>query len=245
MGIFQLSELSCGYGALPVISVPSLVLERGEAMTVVGRNGAGKSTLLRTIAGLAAPLAGTVRFDGLDLLSLRSAKRARHVSMLTQMESLDPSTTVRELVNLGRTPWLGRFGHFSREDRQMVDRALDTCHLSALSDRPLGRVSGGERQRARLAMVLAQNTGIVLLDESTNHLDAAHRYMLHGILRRIRDEQGCIVLMACHSLLDAERFATGILLLREGGVERFDVGEADRLRARIVEDTGVPPEWVY
>jgi len=237
--------LACGYGGCSLVEDCEIALEPGESAVIVGPNGAGKSTILRTLAGTVQPLAGSIEVDGADVRGLPPGRRARAVSMLMQIQPLDPALTVEELVELGRTPYVGAWGSMRREDRRAVDEAIAICRLEELRRRPLGQISGGERQRARLAMVLAQRAGVALLDEPTNHLDVGHRYMLHGILARIRAEQGVAVLIVVHSLEDAVRFGESILYLENRRIRSFTALEVDDLRRAIETAAGVPEEWVY
>ncbi|MBN2342661.1 MAG: ABC transporter ATP-binding protein [Deltaproteobacteria bacterium] len=242
--VLQINSLKCGYDA-PLFTLDALALSDGDAITVVGQNGSGKSTLLRTLCGLIAPLDGGVRVDGSHLSSLDARMRAQKITMLMQMQSLDNGTSVHELVCLGRTPYLGRFAHLSGTDKSAVDEAIDICDLRGLAYKPLGRISGGERQRARLAMVLAQQTRIVLLDEPTNHLDVSHRHALYTIIEHIREERGCVVVMVCHSLEDAKRFAERTMLIHRGQTKLFHRSDFDALKIEIQQNTGVPADWVY
>src|SRR5262249_6286255 len=152
-----------------------LVAQGGELVAVVGPNGAGKSTLLRVLAGLIAPTAGRVSIDGADLLAMDRRTIARRVAVVPQVfETLFPFT-VREVVALGRTARLGALGVLGRDDARAVMRALEDLAATDLADRRIDRVSGGERQRAVLAMALAQESEVLLLDEPTAHLDPAHQ----------------------------------------------------------------------
>ncbi len=245
MSALSVQDLCCGYGGRTVINVGSFEMGAGEATVVVGPNGSGKSTLLRTICGSLAAVSGSVKIGGRDLGQMGSAYRARAVAMLMQIQPLDPGLTVEELARLGRTPYLGRWGNLSRADFEAVDRALETCRLTEMRDRVLGKMSGGERQRARLAMVLAQETPIVLLDEPTSHLDIEHRYMLHGIVERARRERGVVAIMVSHALEDARRFGDASILVQGGKARLFSRGEHDALVDAIRHHSDVPVDWVY
>jgi iron complex transport system ATP-binding protein len=241
----RLEGLAWGFDGRALVSDCELKVDSGESLVVVGGNGAGKSTLLRTVAGILPPVGGRVLADGVDIHGLRPVERARRVSLLTQLQPVDPESTVADLVRLGRTPYLDRFGRLSRADRAAVERALDACRLGDLRDRHIGRISGGERQRARLAMVLAQETPLLLLDEPLSHLDLSYRLGLFELLGRLRAERRVAVLMVAHSLEDARRFGESFLLLDRGRARLFDrAGFADLVEA-IRESSGVPAEWVY
>ena len=245
MTLLKTHALSCGYGGSALVEGVELELSARDIRLIVGPNGAGKSTLLKTLCGTLPPLAGRVAVDDRDLAGLADRERARMVSMLLQIQPLDPGLTVEELVRLGRTPHLGPWGHLSRRDLESVERAMELCRIADHRGTPLSRMSGGERQRARLAMVLAQEAPLLLLDEPTNHLDVEHRYMLHGIVEEVRETRGCAVVMVSHSLEDARRFGGGAILVSGGRARQFDAGDHDSLREAIRKISGVPADWVY
>jgi iron complex transport system ATP-binding protein len=241
----RLEGLGWGFGGRALVAGCDLAVGAGESLVVVGENGAGKSTLLRTIAGILRPVGGRVLVAGVDVHGMRPAERARRVSLLAQIQPVDPELTVEDLVRLGRTPYLDRFGRLGRDDLAAVERALQACRLGDLRDRPVGRISGGERQRARLSMVLAQQTPLVLLDEPLSHLDLCYRLGLFEILKREREERRVAVVMVAHSLEDARRFGDSFLLLDRGRARPFDRDGFPELVEALREGTGVPAEWVY
>ena len=129
--------------------------------------------------------------------------------------------------------------------QQPLDPGIRVRELVALADRPVGAISGGERQRARLAMVVAQNTGLILLDEPTNHLDVAHRFMLHRVVENLRTARQTTVISVLHALEDARRYAPRMLYLHGGTATCYEQSDYERLREHIVAAADVPPEWVY
>jgi iron complex transport system ATP-binding protein len=197
-----------------------LAAQAGEVVALIGPNGAGKSTLLRVLAGLLRPDAGTVTIDGADVTALDRRSIARHVAVVPQVfETLFPFT-VREIVALGRTSRLGPLGTLGAGDARAVDRALDEIGATDLAERRIDRVSGGERQRAVLAMALAQEAGVLLLDEPTAHLDPTHQ---RGTLERVATlarVRGLAVVAVLHDLNLAAAFATRVVLLADGAVVR-------------------------
>ncbi|MFO8071876.1 MAG: ABC transporter ATP-binding protein [Polyangia bacterium] len=246
MSLLRVQNLVCGYGKQPLLGPLNLDLEKGDALVIVGANGAGKSTLMRTLCGGLPALEGSVSILGDDVQRLRPRQRAKLVAMLPQIQPLDPSVTVEDLALLGRTPHLGNWGRVGLKDRRTVERSIDLCGLTGLRSRQLGQISGGERQRARLAMVLAQETPLVLLDEPTNHLDMRRRWELHEILSAVRAERGCATTIVSHSLEDARRFGERALLVSAGAPPRaFDAEQRNELLEALQEDSGVPSEWVY
>lgn len=245
MSVLKVDNLICGFGATPVVDVGSFNLVPGAILSVVGPNGGGKSTLLRTLCGRLSPVSGKVEVASINPATADARSIARAVTMLMQLQTLDPGITTEELVRLGRTPYLGNLGRMTRHDLDEVDNAIELCKLSELRARPLGRMSGGERQRARLAMVLAQRTPAMLLDEPTNHLDVANRYLFYKIVTEIRKERGCAIVMVSHSLEDARRFAGRIMLIDNQRSRLFSPDEFTSLQTAIHKSANVPKDWVY
>ncbi|HTH70978.1 MAG TPA: ABC transporter ATP-binding protein [Candidatus Saccharimonadales bacterium] len=193
-------SLAAGYGARGVLRGIDLALDPGMLVALVGPNGAGKSTLLRALAGLIRPTAGAVTLDGTDVATLSRAALAARIAVVPQtFDTLFPFT-VREIVALGRSARLGLFARPTASDAAAVARAIDAQDLGALVDRRLDALSGGERQRVVLAMALAQEADVLLLDEPTAHLDPAHQI---GIVRRAAElarSRGVIALAVLHDL---------------------------------------------
>jgi iron complex transport system ATP-binding protein len=212
-----------------------LAAQGGELVALVGPNGAGKSTLLRVFAGLLSPTAGSVTIGDADLRQLDRAAIARRVAVVPQVfETLFPFT-VREIVALGRTARLGALGALGGSDLRAVDRALADLASTDLADRRIDRISGGERQRAVLAMALAQETEVLLLDEPTAHLDPAHqRATLEHVARLARDRRLAVVAVL-HDLNLASALATRIVCLSDGGVVR-DGDPREVLTAALVRE---------
>jgi iron complex transport system ATP-binding protein len=197
-----------------------LVAREGEVVALVGPNGAGKSTLLRVIAGLVRPSAGAVSVDGADVLALDRRAIARRIAVVPQVfETLFPFT-VREIVVLGRTSRLGAFATLGAADARAVSRALADLGASDLADRRIDRISGGERQRAVLAMALAQEADVLLLDEPTAHLDPAHQRATLERVATIARDRGLVVIAVLHDLNLASALATRVVVLADGAVVR-------------------------
>ncbi len=212
-------DVIAGYGARVVLHAVSLGVRAGEVVAVVGPNGSGKSTLLRVLAGLVRPAAGEVRIDGIALATLSRAQIARRVAVVPQaVETLFPFTA-RELVALGRTARLDAFGRGAAGDAAAIARALATLDLDALAERRVDAMSGGERQRVVLAMALAQETAVLLLDEPTVHLDPAHQLGAWQLIRRLAAERGLAVLAAVHDL-NLASLADRVAVLSEGRITR-------------------------
>ena len=209
-----------GYRDREVLRGVDLVARAGELIALIGPNGAGKSTLLRVAGGLLRPSSGSVTIDGVDVTTLDRRSIARHIAVVPQVfETLFPFT-VREIVALGRTSRLGPLGTLGSEDARAVMRALDDIGATDLADRRIDRVSGGERQRAVLAMALAQEAGVLLLDEPTAHLDPAHQRATLDRVATLARVRGLAVVAVLHDLNLAAAFASRVVLLADGAVVR-------------------------
>jgi iron complex transport system ATP-binding protein len=195
-----------------------LALARGELVALLGTNGSGKTTLLRTFSGALAPDRGTVTFDGRTVRDWRRQALAQRVAVLPQQLELPLGFGVAELVDMGRAPHARRLFASSAEDDRAIARALLDADAVDLADRPAEELSGGERQRLLMAMALAQEPDLLLLDEPTLHLDLAHQVALLGAIRRLRDQRGLTVLAVLHDLNLAAAFAPRVAILDEGRV---------------------------
>ncbi len=185
----------------------------GKVTAMVGKNGSGKTTALRAAAG-ALKYDGRISAGGEDLRSLSARQAARLVSLMPQILPA-PQITVRELVRLGRFPYSGGYGSISAADEEKVNEALKSAGAWELSARRVDRISGGERQRAFFALLLAQDTGAVMLDEADAHLDAERRRALNRGVRAMA-EGGKVVLCVMHDINDALAIADKIILLDNG-----------------------------
>ena len=197
------------------LAVDSLELNDGQVSALVGRNGCGKSTLLRCLAGV-LPHEGSVLLDGVELGSIGHKERARHLAYLPQ-ELGCPRMDVYTLACHGRFATLGAVRTLGERDRRLVREAMQLTGVWELRDRPLADVSGGELQRAYLAMVVAQDAGTLLLDEPSAHLDAQRGWELAKLLRRLADE-GLAVVVATHDVESVFSCADKVCLMADGRV---------------------------
>ncbi len=242
--ILETSGLVCGYGGKRIIKSADVTLERGECLAVVGPNGAGKTTLLRTLSGFLAPIEGQVLVEGATVHGIDPAERARRIAVLPQDSRVDPRLTVREVVSLGRTPHLGAWGRLARRDEDAIGNALERLELAPLAERRVGEISGGERQRARLAMVLAQGATLALLDEPAAHLDLKRRYELSTLIRRLREQDRLTVVAVVHDLAGLLDFASRVLVISDGRSELLDATDPERVADRLRQAFDVPSSWI-
>ncbi|WP_371812093.1 ABC transporter ATP-binding protein [Frigoribacterium sp. CFBP 8766] len=206
----------------------------GSFTVIVGPNACGKSTLLRAFSRLLAPRSGAVLLDGRDLATVPAKEAARTVGLLPQSSTAPEGITVGELVSRGRYPHQGMFRQWSDADRAAVATALAETDLVDLAEVPVDELSGGQRQRVWVAMALAQQTSVLLLDEPTTYLDMAHQYDLLDLFARLH-EQGTTVVAVLHDLAQAARYATDLIVMSDGEVVATGA-PADVLTAELVED---------
>jgi iron complex transport system ATP-binding protein len=214
----EAKALSCGYDGHAVLRGVDVAVATGEMVALLGRNGCGKSTLIRCLGGVLAPLEGSVSLLGAPLAGLARRDVARTLAVVPQELSVPFAFSVREVVELGRAPYARFLQPPGPADRRAVDDALAVADLVGLADRPYQQVSGGEQQRVALAMALAQEARVLLLDEPTVHLDIAHQVALLSVLRRLCRERGLAVLAAMHDINLSCLYFDRIAVLGEGAL---------------------------
>ena len=217
-GTLEAAAVSVRYGARTAVAAVSARVAPGEMLGVIGPNGSGKSTLIRVLAGVRRPDEGVVRLDGADLHALPRRARARRIALVPQETRLSFPIRVRDLVLLGRAPHTGRFGLERPDDLRAAHEAMVRAEVLELADRPVDELSGGERQRVVLARALAQDAGILLLDEPTSFLDLRHAVTLLDLVRDLCRERGLAVAVVLHDLNLAAMYCDRLVLLDRGRV---------------------------
>lgn len=231
--LWQLQQVGFGYGAVPVLEGIDLQLEKGRCYGVLGPNGSGKTTLLDLLCGLLVPETGKVEFCGRSLAGWNHRQLARKVALVPQDFVVRFGFTVREVVEMGRHPHLGRFADLSARDHHLVETVMEELEIGAFADRPVTRLSGGEKQRVAVARALAQDPEVLLLDEATSNLDIFHSLSILGTIRKRIREQGLTVVAALHDLNLATFFCDKLIFLKNGKmVCRGPIAEV--LRAEII-----------
>ena len=210
--MIELNDVSVGYRGKPILSNISFTVSDGEICTLLGHNGSGKSTLLRAVTG-SLGYVGSIRIDGQETRRL-SNDRAKLISLMPQLMAR-PSISVYELVSFGRQPYTGISGILSKSDRQKIDEAIQKARLLPLVESRCDRISGGELQRAYLAMVLAQDTPNLLLDEPAAHLDARYERQISDFLLALKADRRA-VLAVLHNINHALAIADRIIVIDSG-----------------------------
>ncbi|ONI87426.1 ABC transporter [Actinosynnema sp. ALI-1.44] len=217
-GQLRATGLTVGHASTPVLRDVDIALKPNSVTVLVGPNGCGKSTLLRTLAGLLPAIDGTVQVNDTPLAGLSRRALAQHLAFLPQTPIVPAGVTVKELARHGRYAHRGAFARHTTEDAEAVAWALDVTDATSLADRRLDELSGGERQRAWLATVLAQKTGIVLLDEPTTYLDLRHQYEVLDVVRRLAREHGIACGVVLHDLTQAAAYGDEVVVVAEGKI---------------------------
>jgi iron complex transport system ATP-binding protein len=239
-------HLELGYDADTVVRGLDLTLATGRVSVIVGANASGKSTLLRGLARLLKPRDGRVVLDGEDLNRLPARHVATILGLLPQQPIAPDGITVGELVARGRYPHQGWFRQWSSQDDRLVAEALAATDTLELAERPVEDLSGGQRQRVWIAMVLAQDPELLLLDEPTTFLDVTHQIEVLDLLTDLNRTRGTTIAMVLHDLNLAARYADDLIVMSSGRIlaqgppadviTEQCVAEAFNLSARIVPD---------
>ncbi len=218
--MIELINYSCGYENKPVVKGVSIKFEKGNIYTIIGRNGCGKSTLLKGCCGLSKTYEGQILIDDKDLKLLDFKERAKLISYLAQHKDT-PLISVKRLVLHGRHPHLGFPRRYTATDYKKVDEVLSLMQIYDLKNQSVHTLSGGQRQRVYMAMLLIQDTPIVLLDEPTTYMDIEHQLELLELAKMLK-KQGKVVIMVMHDINQAMQHSDYILIMDKGRIESVD-----------------------
>ncbi|MYZ38761.1 MULTISPECIES: ABC transporter ATP-binding protein [unclassified Streptomyces] len=211
-------ELTLAYEDRTVVHELELAVPDGQVTVIVGPNACGKSTTLRALGRLLKPRGGSVLLDGEELAKIPTKSVARSIGLLPQSPVAPEAITVADLVSRGRQPHQHWWQQWSDEDERAVTEAMARTAVTELADRPVDELSGGQRQRVWIAMALAQETDLLLLDEPTTFLDIAHQVEVLDLVRRLNHEQGRTVVIVLHDLNQAARYADHLVAMKSGRI---------------------------
>ena len=229
----QIKNLTKKYDDKAVVDSISFEIPKGKVISLIGPNGAGKSTVMGMISRLIAHDSGQVNFEGTDITKWKSKELSKRLAILTQSNNIQMKLTVRELVAFGRFPYSG--GRITKEDQEIIDKAISYMELEEFQDRFIDELSGGQRQRACIAMVIAQDTEYVLLDEPTNNLDIYHATNMMKIVRRLCDELGKTVVLVLHEINYAAFYSDYICAFVNGKIAKFGTVEEVMTKENLSE----------
>ncbi|MFF4186978.1 ABC transporter ATP-binding protein [Streptomyces sp. NPDC001691] len=241
-------ELTLAYEDRTVVRDLDLAVPDGRVTVIVGPNACGKSTTLRALGRLLKPRGGAVLLDGTELARLPTRRIAQSIGLLPQSPVAPEAITVADLVSRGRQPHQHWWQQWSQADESAVTDAMERTDVTALADRPVDELSGGQRQRVWIAMALAQETDVLLLDEPTTYLDIAHQVEVMDLVRQLNHERGRTVVMVLHDLNQAARYADHLVAMKAGRIvaegRPEDVVTADLVREVFGLDSVVVPDPV-
>ena len=246
MTALEAQNLTLSYDARTISRGLDVRIPDGRVTVIVGPNGCGKSTLLRALSRLITPREGTVLLGGEDVRRMHGKQFARRLALLPQSSQAPAGITVGDLVARGRFPHQRMLQQWSADDQRAVDRAMSATHIAELSGRSVEELSGGQRQRVWVAMLLAQDAPVMLLDEPTTFLDVAHQLDILDLVRRLNREEGRTLVVVLHDLNQAARFADHLIVMKDGEVASHGspgeilteelLSDVFALEARVIDD---------
>ncbi len=231
----RVADLKAGYGQRLVVDEVSFTVAAGRMTALIGPNGSGKSTLLATMARLLQPMGGTVLLDGRAVHGQPTRALARELGILPQSPLVPEGLTAYELVSRGRHPHQGFLSQWSDKDAAAVETAMSLTGTIEFAGMPVAALSGGQRQRCWIAMAMAQETSVILLDEPTTFLDLRYQVEVLDLLARLAHAHGRTVVVVLHDLNMAVAYADTVLCLKDGRI-RAVAGEGRSLSAADVAD---------
>ncbi len=252
MNSIKVEGLETGYEKHTVYQNLQVSFPKGKVTTIIGPNGCGKSTLLKTIGRMIKPSKGHVLLDGKDIHQMKTRDVSKQLTVLSQNPTAPDELKVEELVGYGRYPHRQRMGGLTKTDKDMIEWALEQTGLLQFREREIGSLSGGQRQKVWLALALAQETDVLLLDEPTTFLDLSHQIEVLQTVQQLNQQEDRTVVMVLHDINHAARFSDHIIAMRDGKIlaegKPAEVMTEDVLReifdieARVIEDPqdGVP-----
>ncbi len=218
MRVLHSNAVTVGYGKKRIVNQVNIEAMKGEIVCLLGPNGAGKTTIIRTLAGLLAPLSGTVAVNEKNIDQLSQKELAKTLSVVLTKRTGCGLMTVFEVASMGRHPYTNHFGKLSNNDLKIVESALMEVNAIHLSDRYFEELSDGEKQKVLVARALVQEPEVIILDEPTTHLDIRHRIELMEILKGLSKKKGITVLLSLHEIDIALKCCDQVLLIKEGEI---------------------------
>ncbi|HHU71778.1 MAG TPA: ABC transporter ATP-binding protein [Clostridiales bacterium] len=222
--MIKLDNISAGYDKIEIVKNINIEFEEGTITSIIGKNGCGKTTLLRTASNLLKPFRGDITINGKDITCFNSKEFAKKVAFLPQLRTV-PNITVSQLVMHGRYPHLGFSRTPQKKDKEIVEKAIKSMQLNKYMDKNVKELSGGQRQKVYIAMVLAQDTDIIFLDEPTTYLDINHQLEILEIVKNLK-KMGKTIIMVLHDLNNALSYSDRVCLLENGEIVIYDTPQA-------------------
>lgn len=243
---FGFKDISISYGKKEILKNVTLEFEKGTINTIIGKNGCGKSSLLKTLTKKVPYKTGQIFIKGCDIKKIKRKEVAKTIAYLPQIHKSPDDITVRTLVSYGRFPHQ-KFGHsLNANDKKIIDDALEASGITEFADREVGTLSGGEAQRAWIAMCIAQEPEILILDEPTTHLDICYQVEVLELVKKLNQDLNITVVMVLHDINLAARYSDYLFAIKDGII--YDYGKPNEIidenkledlfniRAKIIRD---------
>nr|WP_072513736.1 ABC transporter ATP-binding protein [Ndongobacter massiliensis] len=232
--LFSVEGLHFSYGNRPVLRGVNLSIVPNKITTLLGANGSGKTTLFRLMTRSLSPESGKIMLKGKNLSQYSIRALSQQVAIVQQQNHIIPDLTVHDFVSYGRTPYQTLFSRKTKKDEEMIAWALQVTDLEALGEQEMGKLSGGQLQRAWIAMAVAQGTQILFLDEPTTYLDLKYQIEILELIQRLNQNYGLTVIMVLHDVNQATVFSDRVIGLREGSI-LFDGAPNEMISTRSLE----------
>lgn len=243
MDAITVNSLAVVRGGKTILRDITVALPKGKVTAIIGPNGCGKSTFLKAVNCMIPAAKGVIEISGRDVHSFSRKALSRKMAFLTQTHDLPQDVTVCDLVSMGRFPYRRLLSPLTKADKEAVDRAIEAVGLRAYRETVMQHLSGGEQQRAWLAVLLAQDAPILLLDEPTTYLDVRHQLRILKLLRRINETWGRTIVVVLHDMNQAYQYADEVVIMKEGTIVATgapqDVLTPDMLRRVFAIDAEV------
>ncbi|ENJ9654371.1 ABC transporter ATP-binding protein [Clostridium botulinum] len=233
--MINIQDFTIGYNNKVIVKNFNLKVDKGDMLTIIGPNGSGKSTVLKAIGRLLRPMEGIIHLDGKLLWDMSNKDIAKEMACLSQHNSAPKDMTIRRIVGFGRNPHKAWFESLNKEDEEIIDWALENTNLKHMENKKITSVSGGERQRAWLAMALAQKPKVLLLDEPTTYLDINNQIEILELVRQLNKNLKLTVVMVLHDLNQAAKYSNRVLVLKNGEIQALGKPE-EILNKKLIRD---------
>lgn len=232
---FQIDNLSSGYEKSLIFNRLNVVIPKGKITTIIGPNGCGKSTLLKTIGRILKKEHGEIYLHNQNMDDLSTKEIAKQLAILPQSPSAPFQLKVEELVSYGRYPHRKNINRLSKKDMEIIEWAMEVTNTVEYRQRELAQLSGGQRQRVWLAMALAQETNILLLDEPTTYLDMSHQLEVLNIIKDLNEKHGCTIVMVLHDINHAARYSDELIAMKQGEIIKCGTPE-EIINAEVLKE---------
>ena len=219
--IIKTENLKIGYDGLIIVPKFNCEIKKHCITSIIGPNGCGKSTVLKAIGRIIPHEAGTIIINDVEMKNLKTLQIAKMMAILPQSPTAPSSITVFDLVSYGRYPYQKGLGKLSKEDKEIINWALNATHMEEYKNRAICNLSGGQRQRVWIAMALAQQTEIILLDEPTTYLDLNHQLEILELLKELNQKNKTTIVMVLHDLNLASKYSDYLLAMKDGEIVRY------------------------